>query len=57
MMATYHALLNKIKEQPEAVLRERIRLRSWEKIRIVGEALLMPPVQRRRASSWETVSP
>ena len=57
MMATYHALLNKIKEQPEAVLRGRIRLRSWEKIRIVGEALLMPPVQRRRASSWETVSP
>jgi phytoene synthase len=57
MMSTYRALLNKIKASPGAVLKGRIRLRGWEKLRIVGEALLMPPRQRRRASSWETVSP
>jgi len=57
MMATYRALLNKIKASPAAVLRGRIRLRGWEKLRIVGEALLMPPARPRRATSWETVSP
>ncbi len=43
MMATYRALLNKIKASPAAVLRGRIRLHGWEKLRIVGEALFMPP--------------
>ena len=56
MMATYRALLNKIKASPAAVLQGRIRLSGWEKIRIVGEALLMPPLVRR-AEAWETVSP
>jgi phytoene synthase len=56
MMATYRALLNKIKASPALVLQGRIRLRGWEKFRIVGEALLMAPRQRRRASPWEAVS-
>jgi phytoene synthase len=56
MTATYRALLQKIKARPEAVLRQRIQLSAWGKLRIAGAALLLRPVNRRRASSWETVS-
>jgi phytoene synthase len=57
MMATYRALLYKIKASPAAVLQGRIRLRGWEKFRIVGEALFMPPRRQRRACAWESLSP
>ncbi len=43
MMATYHALLEKITRRPADVLRRRIRLSRSKKLRIAARWLLLPP--------------
>jgi phytoene synthase len=39
MTEIYHGLLRKIAERPERVLRERVRLSTWEKLRIGWKAM------------------
>jgi phytoene synthase len=43
MMATYHALLEKIKRRPREVLRRRIRLSRPRKLQIVARWTFLPP--------------
>jgi phytoene synthase len=56
MMATYQTLLAKIKRNPAEVLRNRVRLNSWEKMRIATEAFFVRPHPLRAAAPCETVS-
>lgn len=57
MVATYRALLEKIKRQPADVFHRRIRLSRWEKLRIASGALFSRSKAVRSASALETVSP
>ena len=49
MTTVYHRLLDRIKADPTAVLRGRIRLARLEKLSIAGRWLLLPP---RRPNWW-----
>jgi phytoene synthase len=56
MGAAYHRLLEKIQRRPADVLQRRIRLRTWEKLRIAAGALLARPQSAWSGSSCETMS-
>lgn len=43
MMATYRALLQRIKRRPHEVLSRQVRLDRWQKLRIAARWALLPP--------------